>query len=256
MQVFIIKEYIKWLFRSKTRYSIHSPFVYKLVTECLNDKSQYPEYEIFRSYRKFLKKNNKIIHVVDLGSPSRFFKGHERPVKKLLQVSSASFKEMKLWFRLVRYFHSKNILELGTHLGVSTMALAKGTSGKVISVEGNKELAMFAQENLMRFGIQNVQIVQADFESFLKKNLRKWDLVFIDGNHTFETTVQYFEMLKKQVHNDSVLIFHDIHLSKEMKTAWQRIVSDQDVRVSIDLFCCGLVFFRKEQAKEHFIIRF
>ena len=82
-----------------------------------------------------------------------------------------------------------------------------------------------------------------------------FDLIFIDGNHQKEATLNYFEKLLSAVHNDSVMIFDDIHWSKEMEAAWEEIKLHPEVSVTIDTFYWGLVFFRREQAKEHFVIR-
>jgi len=56
-------------------------------------------------------------------------------------------------------------------------------------------------------------------------------------------------------HNNSIFIFDDIYWSQEMQKAWKEIQQHPEVRVTIDTFYWGLVFFRKEQAKEHFKIR-
>jgi hypothetical protein len=40
-----------------------------------------------------------------------------------------------------------------------------------------------------------------------------------------------------------------------METAWEMIKKHPKVTVTIDTFQWGLVFFRREQHKEHFIIR-
>ncbi len=83
----------------------------------------------------------------------------------------------------------------------------------------------------------------------------KYSLLFIDGNHQKEATLAYFEKLLPTVHNDSVMIFDDIHWSKGMEEAWEIIKQHSEVRVTIDTFQWGLVFFRREQEKEHFVIR-
>jgi hypothetical protein len=41
-----------------------------------------------------------------------------------------------------------------------------------------------------------------------------------------------------------------------MEVVWRKIITLKEVTISIDLFFIGLVFFRKEQVKENFIIRF
>jgi hypothetical protein len=41
-----------------------------------------------------------------------------------------------------------------------------------------------------------------------------------------------------------------------MKQAWQTIQSHESVSISIDLFWIGIVFFRKKQPKQHFVLKF
>ncbi len=53
----------------------------------------------------------------------------------------------------------------------------------------------------------------------------------------------------------SVFIFDDIYWSKPMSEAWAIIINHPKVTVSIDTFYWGIVFFRKEQVKEHFTVR-
>lgn len=81
------------------------------------------------------------------------------------------------------------------------------------------------------------------------------NLVYFDGNHQKEATLIYFGMLLPLAHNDSVFIFDDIHWSKGMEEAWEEIKAHPRVRVTIDSFFWGIVFFRQEQEKEHFTIR-
>ena len=52
------------------------------------------------------------------------------------------------------------------------------------------------------------------------------------------------------------MIFDHIHRSKEMNEAWEYIKGQPKVSVTIDLFQIGLVFVKKGQAKEDFVIRF
>ncbi|GAB2778946.1 hypothetical protein GCM10010465_27010 [Actinomadura fibrosa] len=87
------------------------------------------------------------------------------------------------------------------------------------------------------------------------RNLQTYDLIYFDGNHQKKATLEYFEKLLPTAHNDSVFIFDDIHWSKEMEEAWEEIKAHPAVRVTIDTFSWGFVFFRREQEKEHFTIR-
>ncbi|HQX73085.1 MAG TPA: SAM-dependent methyltransferase, partial [Chitinophagaceae bacterium] len=60
-----------------------------------------------------------------------------------------------------------------------------------------------------------------------------------------------------KTNNDSILIFDDIHWSREMEQAWETIRNHPSVRCTIDLFFIGIVFFRQEfHEKQHFVIRY
>jgi predicted O-methyltransferase YrrM len=82
------------------------------------------------------------------------------------------------------------------------------------------------------------------------------DFVFFDGNHRFEATWDYFSLCLKKAHNDSIFIFDDIHWSDEMERVWYKILMLEEVKVSIDLFRMGIIFFKKELSKQNFIIRY
>jgi predicted O-methyltransferase YrrM len=82
------------------------------------------------------------------------------------------------------------------------------------------------------------------------------DFAYFDANHRFEPTVQYFEDCLPYIQNDSVFIFDDIYWSEGMTRAWEHIKAHPRVTLTVDLFWIGLVFFRTEQVKEDFVLRF
>jgi len=58
-----------------------------------------------------------------------------------------------------------------------------------------------------------------------------------------------------KLHNDSMVLIDSIHEDPESKLEWKNLIESPNITVSIDLFHCGALFVRKEQAKEHFTIR-
>ena len=82
-----------------------------------------------------------------------------------------------------------------------------------------------------------------------------YQLIYFDGNHSKKATLDYFEILLPTITNETIWIFDDIHWSAEMEESWEIIKIHPKVSVTIDTFQWGLVFFRKEQEKEHFVIR-
>ena len=67
--------------------------------------------------------------------------------------------------------------------------------------------------------------------------------------------LQYFENCLPKTDENTVMAFSDIYGSEETKKAWQQIKMHSQVTVTIDLFWIGLIFFRKGQVKEDFLIR-
>lgn len=261
--LFQIKSYLKFLWNSKNEHAVHSPFVFNLLTKCFYDRKSKPEYAILKKYRKSLLENPDFIEVTDFGAGSRVFRSNRRQISKIAKTAGISPKRAELLFRVTTYFQPENILEIGTSLGLATSALAMGsrslgTKGKVITIEGCANTADIAKNQLEQFNCNNVENVISEFESFLiTENLQSaiYDLIYFDGNHSKSATLKYFELLLSTITNDSVWIFDDIHWSEEMEEAWEIIRNHPKVKVTIDTFQWGFVFFRREQEKEHFIIR-
>jgi len=90
----------------------------------------------------------------------------------------------------------------------------------------------------------------------LIKQAGKLDFAYIDGNHTYEATIENFESLLEIAHNDTVFVFDDIHWSAGMEKAWNEITDHKRVTVSIDLFRTAIVFLRSELSRQKFIIKF
>jgi predicted O-methyltransferase YrrM len=252
-----VKSYLKFLVRSTNQHGIHSPFVYKLVTQCFYDKTNYSEYTKLTEYRKLLYKSVESINVTDFGQGSRVFKSNKRKIAAIARNAGITPKRQQLLFRLMRYLDVNAALELGTSLGLATASLSMAKpSVKINTVEGCPNTSEVAQEYFNDFQLNNIQLHTKDFEVYLaENNSEEQQLVYIDGNHNKEKTLQYFKTLLKQTTNDSVFIFDDIYWSPQMTEAWQEIIEHPKVTVSIDTFYWGLVFFRSEQPKEHFNIR-
>jgi len=248
--------YIKWLPKTFHLHGIHSPFVFSFKKECLKAKTKKERSQKLIDYRNTLLQNNQRISVTDFGAGSRVFTSNERKVKDIARYAGASLKRMQNMQRIVTYFKPKSILEIGTSLGMGTIALASYDTSQVISLEGCGQTAQIAKKQLHQFEISNVDIVIGEFRESIK-NLpkKKFDLIYFDGNHSKEATLQYAHNLLPTITNETVWIFDDIHWSPEMTDAWQALKKLPEVTVTIDCFWLGFIFFRKEQHKEHFYIK-
>ncbi len=253
-----IQSYFKFLKRSTNQHGVHSPFVFDLVTKCFYDTKKHQAYTKIKGYRKQLLNSTLAIKVTDLGSGGQFFKTNIRNVSKMAQVAGSNFKEAKLLFRLSQYFQFNSVLELGTSLGIATQAIHLGNpKANITTIEGCPNISEHTRQQFDDFNIKNTEIITSNFNTILPElNSNKYDLVYFDGNHQKEATLSYFESLLPTTHNDTIFIFDDIYWSKAMTEAWGTIKEHPKVTVTIDTYHFGFVFFRKEQAKAHFTIRF
>lgn len=265
--LFQIKSYIKFLWYSKNEHAVHSPFVFNLITKCFYDKKPKPEYEDLKNYRSSLLANKNTIEVTDFGAGSKVFKSNTRQISKIAKTAGITPKRAELLFRIVHYLQSETILEIGTSLGLATSALALGNpKARIITLEGCPETAKIAQLQLAKLSsraqsrdnVNNVELVLTEFSAYFSTShfpLPTSHLIYFDGNHSKTATLKYFEQLLPTITNETLWVFDDIHWSPEMEETWEIIKSHPKVTVTIDTFQWGLVFFRREQPKEHFVIR-
>lgn len=253
--------YITYKLRSKTRFKVHSPFVYELVEKVFRDNTKYDDFDLLNDVHARYKKRTDKVETLDFGanSGSRKFVVKYKSVGKLVKKSGHTKKQLELLFRLARYFKPDQILELGTSVGISTAYLGKGwPKAKLVTMEGSMGIASVADDNLKRRGVE-VELEVGEFSAIIDhvlENIEKLDLVFFDGNHRMEATLNYFEKCVAKSHEESVFIFDDIHWSPGMELAWRKIQKDQRVSISVDIYWAGIVFFRKGIEKQNFVIRY
>ena len=252
-----ITSYIKFLLSSTNQHGVHSPFVYSFVTKCLYDKTKFDNYKKLNQYKNDLLNSSIELHVVDLGEGSKKMANKQRHVSQMAKTSSSSKKNTKLLYRVAKYFDFKKTLELGTSLGMGTYALSLANpKAKITTIEGCPNTSAFAKSQLENQDIANVEFMEGNFEDIIPKlKDENYDFIFFDGHHNKEATIKYFESLLPKIHNETVFVFDDIYWSKGMTEAWEYIKNHKLVTVTVDCFHLGFVFFRKEQAKEHFKIR-
>lgn len=255
---FIFK-YLNYRIRAKSRYAIHSPFIYAFINEIINNRKNLYVRDKIEPIRSNLLNNHTPIEINDFGAGSRI-KKRNKTISQIARRSLMSEKNASLLYRITHEFKPEYVLELGTCLGITTMYLASANpEATIYTIEGSEELSKIAQSNFKEQHFHNIHSITNTFEKSLPDLLEKLpriDFVLIDGNHRKEPTLNYFEQLLSKSDNDTILIFDDIHWSDEMEEAWEHIQNDSRVSVCLDLFFMGIVFLKKELHKEKFTIRF
>lgn len=254
--------FIDFLIHSGNRYRLHSPFLYSLAEEVLRGNKPADGGEKIEMLRQECLESKEIIMKTDYGEGGKNSGAAIYPVElRRIAMTSITPKGQALRFaRLVQFIKAGRILEIGTSLGMTTAYLAMANpESRVITLEGCPELCRKAGEHFARLGLKNIELIEGRFEDTLPKALMELgsiDMVFIDGNHRKDAVLDYFEICLAYAHNDTVVVFDDIHASKGMEEAWELLKQRQEVRISLDFFYTGWVFFRKESSRQHFRLRY
>ncbi|PID68052.1 MAG: hypothetical protein CR968_03495 [Flavobacteriia bacterium] len=250
-----ITAYINYWINKRTKYSIHSPFVYKLITSGLQQPVDKNKLIKFKRYRRNLVNSKDVISVENLDTDSQVLNTTPKPVKKITGINGNSQAKAKLIFNLSDYFKFNSILVLGSSLGINTLIFKTALpQARITTIESCKNTLAFTRKKLKKANINNIEFIHGTVDEHLLPLLdtQTFDVIYTSKQHTETETLNYFNTIKPLVQNDTLLIFDDIHRSQDMTKIWNKIISDSCVSVSIDLFYLGLVFFKKELSKQHF----
>ena len=254
-----LKSYLDYRLRRVNAHGIHSPFVFEFYNEVVLKAKLVDDSNISR-LRKMLERNKSVVKVEDFGAGSVKSKSNQRTVSSIVKNVAVTRKFGRLLARLADHYKVESAVELGTSLGIGTSYLAISPSvKKIITLEGSAEIAKLAQANFDQLNLKNITLLNGKFDDQLeavKTMLPKTDLVYIDGNHRYQPTMDYFNFFIDHAHDDTFLIFDDIYWSDEMSKAWQEICASPKINVSMDLFRMGIVCKRSKQAKEHFVLKY
>lgn len=249
----LVAEYIKYRLKAKRRHGIHSPFVYDLSDKCLRQPIERIDADTLHSYCASLAKDNSSISVTDLGSGSKKLE-KTRKIKDIFRISSSGKKYGKLLYQLAKFYKPKEILELGTSLGVGSLNLHLGYSeAQIDTIEGCLETFAYTKDRLKKFN--KISLIIGSFSDVLPHLTKSYDIIFIDGHHDGTATLNYLKELVKNTHDETIVVLDDIRWSKGMQQAWEKLIDDPNWHVTVDLFRMGILVKRPSQTKEHFVLR-
>ena len=242
-----IKSRIRHFFLEIDEYSIHSPFLYDLYGRCFKKISRQDHQAFIEELRHEALKDPTEINTGKFGAASKSGL-NVKSIKKIARNGNTPSRYSKLFMRLIRYFDTRNMLELGTSLGLNTLYLAAaGSDRQVFSFEGNTELSTRARKNFERARASNIRLIEGNIDdtlpAFLSEGIRP-GFVYIDANHRFDPVIKYFQMLKYSRAEPAVFVLDDIHWSDEMDAAWNRIRIDPEVRADLDIGPMGIIIFK------------
>lgn len=145
-------------------------------------------------------------------------------------MESPSHYYVLLW-ELVKRHKPVYTLEIGIDKGGSTLTLAAAHRHLVISVDIDHAACVNAQKIAVAHGLDHLTVVQNDSLAHIellktaeKEIGVKAELLFLDGRHDFLHCRAEYEGYRPFMKQGGIILFDDIHESREMDQAWESIV--------------------------------
>lgn len=242
---------------------IHSPYLFELVRFVLRDRNAYYCFADIERRRDLLLRCPDTLDVVDYGSA-----GSKEGVlipRRVCDIAKRQLESPQVGqalFRLVNWMGMQEkrplqILELGTSLGVTTAYLAAADSrNRVVTLEGSAAVLNVAKGVWRALKLENIEWKEGNIDDTLYIYAReKWDVGYVDANHTYEATMRYVNTLLPVMQEKGVIILDDIHYSARMEQAWKELKEDKRITTSMDLYHVGLLFIDPHYLKRNYTIR-
>ena len=217
---------LKYLWQRKSEYSIHSPFVYDFMKKVLYDRGSNRDYDLMLRI-------------------SRLLDGKKYPTRRRR-------KEGRLLYRLVRYLEPETVLTFGQLSALNTSALALGNLQTKVYLEQSSDFL----ETLNSMGVVNVSLIRHDGNEEEQFERLNTGFVFYALDDFGDDTWNNLEDGFGTVDEETVLVFEGIHHSRHTEAAWEAIKANEDVTVTMDLYCIGIVFFREGIEKQDFMLKY
>ena len=124
-----------------------------------------------------------------------------------LQISPDQSEFLKIIIKLGNY---KNILELGTYLGYSTLGMALTTSGTITTIDKDdrfiKKAYIFWEKSNVNHKIKFIRGMALD--EIEKLPLNSFDMIFVDADKT--NNILYYEKCKSLLSDNGLIIFDNV----------------------------------------------
>ena len=119
----------------------------------------------------------------------------------------------------------KNVLEIGTYKGGTAFLFSKMLNANVTTIDIKKFLLIS-----IALKMKGIRFIHGDShnDKTLEKVKGEYDLLFIDGDHAYESVKKDFEMYSHLIKNGGVIAFHDIYSCIGVNTFWNEIKRNYD----------------------------
>jgi cephalosporin hydroxylase len=135
-------------------------------------------------------------------------------------IVSQNMNEFNEFILFLKKRNIKNVLEIGMYKGGTAFLFKKLLNANVTTIDIKNLLPITIALKLK--GIQAIQGNSHNKET-LEKVKGNYDLLFIDGDHAYESVKKDFEMYSPLVKNGGIIAFHDIFIISDVNIFWNEI---------------------------------
>jgi hypothetical protein len=244
------RKYIKYLFNSGHRkgHGIHSPFLFRLITEVIENKGFYSAYPLLTAAEKNVR---DMLRMLDAETYQQLYDvkpGLDSSSTKKLHMLPVKFN--RLLFRLVNDFRPKTISFFGSTFGVTLLAIALADRRIQLKAQvENSHYRSFCMRLMEVYEIGNISL--KGFTDVIAQ-----DFVVVQHPLNPENCRSILSQILDKPSYHGVIVLCGIHSSAEMEAVWTKFKSVETVRISMDLFEIGILICKKGLQKEDFVLRF
>ena len=222
-------------------HGVHSPFVFGLITNVIEDKTPYGCYESLSAVRTQLNNDrNKITSYYN--------------VCDILNLYCFSEREDQLLFRLANHFRPQTIYVRGGDLGLAPLYLTAGSEHpRCVVIEPDGAMSFFAGEILKKYSSASVErymtfseLPEAGVADMIILGNTVGDYSHNDKHKRETFSIETFMELLQYVSDESMMVISGINASGKNIRAWKQICAAPEVTVTLDLYSLGIVFFNSK----------
>jgi predicted O-methyltransferase YrrM len=146
-------------------------------------------------------------------------------LKKLRDAEHPAYLYYRFLHELVRAHGALDVIEIGTYVGTSAAHFAHGNAGRVLTIDINPD----AKRQADALGYSNLEAITSDSAKaggVLIGQNRQCDVLYIDGNHTFNQAWGEYLLYRPLVREGGFILFDDAGLpmdGDEMNVLWDLV---------------------------------
>lgn len=242
--------------RYRKGHGVHSPFAFNFITKVIDERAAYYCEDAIELTRKKIGYPERTVCIPGIKEQSK----QEISIREVIEKMAIKPKNGALLMRMTNYFKPKNILQVGEAVGFSTLYLAAYASDvRVLVLEEHPARAALCRSVFEKHKAGNISLREGAYNNTLPQALReigRVDFVYLDFLNSTELNTYVVEQCFPCLHDKSVLVVAGIKAAKEKKEFWKQLCFRPEVRVTVDVYEFGIIFFDKKLHKRNYIVSF